>query len=58
MDGESLRIKKHYRELSSTWDESIDVAKGSKTKAKLIGISAQMKAFKYYFGAVVGHLSQ
>ena len=43
-------IIKNYQVLQETWDESIDA------RARLIGVSAQMKLFEYYFGAVVGQL--
>ena len=43
-------IIKNYQVLQETWDESIDA------RARLIGVSAQMKLFEYYFGTVVGQL--
>ena len=49
-------IIENYQVLQETWDESIDVVKDSETRARLIGVSAQMKLFEYYFGAVVGQL--
>ena len=46
----------NYQVLQETWDESLDAAKDSETRARLIGVSAQIKTFEYYFGAVVVQL--
>ena len=34
----------------------MDIAKDSETRARLVGVLAQMKTFEYYFGAVVAQL--
>ena len=46
-------IIENYQVLQKTCNESMDVAKDSETRARLVGVSAQMKTFDYYFGAVV-----
>ena len=45
-------IIENYQVLQETWDESMDVAKDSETRARFVGISAQVKTFDYYFVVV------
>lgn len=49
-------IIENYQVLQETWDESLEAVKDSEMRARLIGVSAQMNTFNYYFGAVVAEM--
>ena len=52
---DSLRsILDNYHALEQTWVEAAAVAHNSETKARIHGVSAQMKSFDFFFGAALG----
>ena len=46
----------NYSTLQSTWDNALEVARDSESKARIHGVSSQMKTFEYYFGISLGEL--
>ena len=46
----------NYPALQSTWDEAENVVHDTKMKARIHGVSAQMKMFRYLYGIVLGEL--
>lgn len=46
----------NYAALQETWDEAIEIVKDTETKARIGGISAQMKTFTFFFGVTLGEL--
>jgi len=46
----------NYAVLQSTWEEAIGVARDTETKARIGGVSAQMKTFDFLFGVVLGEM--
>ena len=46
----------NYSTLQSTWDNALEVARDSKSKARIHGVSSQMKTFEYYVGISLGEL--
>ena len=44
-----LSITSNYGVLQSTWEEALLVAKDSETKARIHGVSSQMKTFNYLY---------
>ena len=52
---DSLRsILDNYTALEETWMEAAAIANDSETKARIHGVSAQMKSFDFIFGAILG----
>ena len=49
-------IINNYSILQSTWDEALEIAKDSETKARLIGVSTQMQQFNYLFGVFLAEM--
>ena len=46
----------NYVVLQKLWEESIDQATDPSIKARIIGVEAQFKTFRIYFGIQLGHL--
>ncbi len=46
----------NYTVLQELWELSQDEASDPSTKARIIGVEAQFKTFRYYFGAQLGFL--
>ena len=40
--------------LLDTWEEALEIATDTETKARINGVSSQMKSFEFLFGAVLG----
>ena len=40
--------------LQELWDEALDVAKDSETRARIIGVQHMMTTFEYFFGLLLG----
>ena len=51
-----LSITRNYDTLQNTWEEAIAVVKDSESKARIHGVSAQMKKFDYLYGNTLGEL--
>ena len=49
-------IVSNYSALQHTWDEAIDVARDTETKARIGGVSAQMTKFDFLFGLILGEM--
>ena len=49
-------IISNYDALQSTWEEAIDVTHDTEAKARIHGVSAQMKTFNYLYGAILGEI--
>lgn len=53
--GDSLAsIITNYTVIQETFEESIGTVRDTEIKARLIGVSAQMKTFNFLFGAMLG----
>ena len=46
----------NYAVLQETFEESIDTVTDTEVKSRLIGVSAQMKTFNFFFGTLLGEL--
>ena len=46
----------NYAALQHTWDEAIDVARDTETKARIGGVSAQMTKFDFLFGLILSEM--
>ena len=46
----------NYAALQSTWEEAIEIARDTETKARIGGVLAQMKSFDFLFGVVLGEM--
>ena len=54
---ESLNsIIENYEVLESTWDEALDIAHDTETKARIRGVAAQKRTFPFFFGCMVAEL--
>ena len=42
--------------LLSTWDEALEAARDTESKARIQGVQAQMKTFDFLFGVTLGEL--
>lgn len=51
-----LSISRNYETLQNTWEEAIAVSKDSESKARIHGVSSQMKTFDYLYGNTLGEL--
>ena len=49
-------ITNNYQTLQSTCEESVEITKDSEVKARLIGVSTQMKRFDFLFGVFLGEM--
>ena len=49
-------ILSNYEVLLSTWDEAVDVVADTESKARINGVSAQMKTYDFVFGATLGEM--
>lgn len=49
-------IIENYAVLQDTWDEALEVAKDTDSKAKINGVSAQMKKFEFLFSTMLGEM--
>ena len=41
-------VKDNYKVLQELWDEALDVAKDSETRARIIGVQRMMTTFEYF----------
>lgn len=46
----------NYAALQHTWEEAMDVARDTESKARIGGVSAQMTKFDFLFGTVLGEM--
>ena len=51
-----LSILSNYSVLLSTWDEALEAAKDTESKARIQGVQAQMKMFDFLFGVSLGEM--
>lgn len=49
-------IISNYDVLQCTWLEALSVTKDTEAKARIHGVSAMMKTFKFVYGAMLGEL--
>ena len=49
-------IIENYVILQDTWDKALEVAKDTDSKAKINGVSAQMKKFEFLFSTILGEI--
>ena len=57
MRADSLKsVVDNYTTLQAFWEESKDRTTDSTKKARIIGVEAQFKTFKYLFGVFLGEL--
>ena len=49
-------ILTNFEVLQDTWEEAVEVVKDTEAKARIRGVSTQMKTFDYLFGNVLGEL--
>ena len=47
-------IISNYDALLITWEEALEAARDTETKARIIGVATQMRSFEFFFGAVLG----
>ena len=46
----------NYDMLQCTWEEVVYVTKHTESKARIRGVSAQMKTFSFVYGAILGEM--
>ena len=46
----------NYAALQRTWEEAMDIARDTETKARIGGVAAQMTKFDFLFGVILGEL--
>ena len=46
----------NYEMLQCTWEEAVLVTKDTESKARIRGVSAQMKTFSFAYGAILGEM--
>jgi len=46
----------NYVVLQETWDEAVEAVKDTESKARILGVSAQMQTFQFFYGVVLGEL--
>ena len=57
MKAESLNsILENFTVLLGLWDESVEVVRDTEMKARIQGVTAQMKKFDFFFGLSLGLL--
>ena len=49
-------IVDNYTLLQSTWEEAVEITRDTVTKARIIGVAAQMKTFNFLFGSILGEM--
>ena len=49
-------IVSNYSALQSTWEEAVDLVRDSETKARINGVSAQMRKFDFLLGTLLGEM--
>ena len=49
-------IFENYTALFSTWEEAIDAAKDTESKARIQGVSSQMNTFNFLFGTFLAEM--
>ena len=49
-------VIKNYAIFQELWPECLDCTKDTETKARILGVEAQMKTFNYLFGELLGKL--
>jgi len=49
-------ILENYVYLLELWDEAYEETKDTDTKARIMGVAAQMTTFEFYYGASLAHL--
>ena len=49
-------ILEKYTVLFSTWEEAIDAAKDTESKARIHGVSSQMNTFNFIFGTFLAEM--
>ena len=42
--------------MQAVWEEAMEVAKDSETRAQITGLQHRMLTFEYFFGAMLGEL--
>ena len=47
-------VLSNHIELIELWEFSVDIVKDTEMKARIIGVQAIMKSFKFYFGCQLG----
>lgn len=47
-------IISNFDALLITWEEALEAARDTETKARIIGVATQMRSFEFFFGAVLG----
>ena len=46
----------NYTALEETWEEALEVAKDTETRARIMGVASQMKTFSFFYGVILGEL--
>ncbi len=46
----------NYQVIQAVWEEALDIAKDSETRARLTGVQHCMSTFDYLFGIMLGEL--
>ena len=46
----------NYNVRQSTWEEVVEIARDTETKARIIGVAAQMKTFGFLFGTILSEM--
>ena len=49
-------IAENYSTLMDTWDECLENARDTETKARILGVKSQMRTFDFFFGIHLGEL--
>lgn len=49
-------VLENYVVLQETWDEALEVVKDTESKARILGVSAQMQTFQFFYGVVLGEI--
>ncbi len=49
-------IAENYTVLLETWDECLECARDTETKARILGVKSQMCSFDFFFGTYLGEL--
>ena len=49
-------IVDNYTTLQDTWEEAVDIVHDTETKARIRGVSSQMKTFNFLFGTVLSEM--
>ena len=49
-------IVSNYGLLQNTWEEALEIARDTETKARIHGVAAQMKSFDFLFGTILGEM--